>query len=128
MRKPVEFDNYPIDIPFGPYRAVLKHWVDGDTCDAYIDQGLNKYAYETLRIRNLNTWEIYGQKDPGELEKGQAARQAALDLVPIGTPVKVVTYKDKTSFGRYIADIILEDGRDVATEMTRLGHAKPEAT
>lgn len=124
MRKPSEFYNFPMPIEFGPYRAVVKHWVDADTCDVLLDVGLNKYAYETLRIRGIDGPEIYGPKEEGELERGHAARDYALSIAPIDTPVIVTTYKDTASFGRYIADLTFSDGSDFAAEMVNAGHAE----
>lgn len=124
-RKPVEFQDFPLSVDFGPYRAVIRHWVDGDTCDVLLDLGLHQYAYETLRIRDIDTPEIYGTKEyDGELADGHAAREYAMEIAPVGSPVIVLTHKDKQTFGRYVADLMLADGSDFATRMIAAGHAK----
>lgn len=126
-RRPIEFTQdrpEAVDIQFGPYRAVVKHWVDGDTGDFLTDLGLNHYAYVTVRVAGINAAEIYGQKEPGELERGQAALAYAQELAPVGTPVVIETNKDKASFGRYIATICLPDGSDFATRLVEAGHAE----
>lgn len=122
-RKPAEFHNFPLPVTFGPYRAVVKHWVDGDTLDVFIDLGLHKYAYETIRVHNINTPEIYGAKEDGEIELGRAARAYALQIAPVESAILIRTFKDRTSFGRYVADIELADKTDFATHMVENGHA-----
>lgn len=105
-RKPAEFNQHPLDLEYlqPTYRGVVKHVVDGDTLDVFIDLGLNQYAYETLRIAGIDTPEIYRAKDEDEKRAGFAARKRVEQLL-LGKPVKIVTSKDKTSFGRYIADV-----------------------
>lgn len=127
VRKPSEFAverPEAVMVPFGPYRAVVKYWVDGDTGDFLTDLGLNQYAYVTVRVTGINAAEIYGKKEPGDLERGQAALAFALELAPVGTPVVIDTDKDKASFGRFIARITLPDGRDFGEEMVAAGHAE----
>lgn len=126
-RKPIEFmveRSAAVTVPFGPYRAVVKFFVDGDTGDFLVDLGLNHYAYVTVRVAGINAAEIYGQKEPGELERGQAALAYAQEIAPVGTPVVIETDKDKTSFGRYVAKITLPGGEDFAGMMVEAGHAE----
>ena len=105
-RKPQEFDNHPLVLNnlMPEYRGVCKHVVDGDTVDVFIDLGLNQYAYETLRLFGVNTPDIYRPKDDDEKQAGFAAKSRVEELI-LNKPVKIVTYKDKSSFGRYVAEI-----------------------
>lgn len=123
-RRPHQFNDYPPSLmelaPFGPYRAVVALWVDGDTLDVFMDMGVNKYAYETIRLRDVNTPEI---NRADSREAGLAAKAYAESLAPVGTPVVIVTHKDASSFGRYVADVILGDGRDLGDELLAAGHA-----
>ncbi len=131
MRKPIEFAGYPAALAqrtsFGPYRATVGHVHDGDTLWVFVDLGLNKYAYEPVRIKDINTPEL---NKPG----GPEARDCLAMLLPPGTPVVVTTYKaastfevERQSFERYVADVHVEnDGLviDVAVAMIAAGHAE----
>ncbi|CAA9452795.1 MAG: hypothetical protein AVDCRST_MAG01-01-4789, partial [uncultured Rubrobacteraceae bacterium] len=48
---------------------------------------------------------------------GEAARDFLARLLPVGTKCRLATERDVTTFGRYVASIELEDGRDVATAL-----------
>jgi len=126
MRKPEEFENFPDELArraaFGPYRAVVRHIVDGDTLDLLASVGFNAYLYLTVRVRLIDTPEL-NSRDTAERTRAQAARDfVSTNLTPIGSPVVVTTFKDRQTFGRYVADITLADGRDFATEVIAAGH------
>lgn len=103
MRKPSEFDNHPM--PYEPHamRGICRYIVDGDTVDVFVDEGLYDYAYITVRIKDYNAPELNG---PTEAEKlhAQEARAYAMSLI-YGHPVRVLTFKDRQTFGRFVADI-----------------------
>ena len=64
MRKPQEFANHPHKFPDSmEYRAYCKYIVDGDTFDFIIDLGMFTYTYATVRLRDIDTPEIYGRAD-----------------------------------------------------------------
>lgn len=126
MRKPAEFENFPDKLArlaaFGPYRAVVRHIVDGDTLDLLVSVGFNTYVYLTVRVRLIDTPEL-NSRDTAERARAQAARDyVSTVLAPIGSPVVITTFKDRQTFGRYVADITLADGRDFATEVIAAGH------
>lgn len=125
MRKPIEFAGYPRALaaltPFGPYRAVIAHIVDADTFDVFVDLGFNDYPYRTVRLRGVNCPEL-------NTNEGKAARTYVQGLMPVGTPCLLVTHKDAQTFGRYVADVILEQETgvlDLAEALVRAGHATP---
>ncbi len=126
MRRPVEFAEFPSSLvlraPFGPYRGVAKHVVDGDTLDLLIDLGFNAYTYQTVRLRGIDAPEMYGGSAE-EKVRGQASRAYLESLVPPLTPCVVTTWKDRQTFGRYVADITLESGDGLAELMVAAGHA-----
>ena len=127
-RKPEEFNNHPASFPETTYRAVCKHVVDGDTVDVMIDLGLNKYAYETVRIKDIDTPEIFRSKDADEKQAGMAARDRVKELI-LDQPVMITTYKDKASFGRFLADVAYMDQEtgewtSLANTLNNEGHAK----
>ncbi len=121
-RKPVDFSDWPSSLPagYGPYRAVVGHHVDGDTFDVLIDFGFNEYRYTPLRLAGVNTPETNRLATKGA---GLAARDFAVSVMPIGARVLLDTRADPDSFGRYIADIKLESGADLATLLVEAGHA-----
>ena len=125
--KPSEFDGYPDELAQlaphdAPARAVIKRVIDGDTIVALIDQRFSDYKMLTLRIAGIDTPEMFSGSD-AERERGRAARDYLLSLAPLDTPVVVRTYRDKVTFNRYVADVTLPGGRDLATEMITAGHA-----
>lgn len=124
MSKPIQFRDWPesFDVGYGPYRAVVERVVDGDTIHVLLSLGLDEYAYRMVRLQNINAPELFsGAKE--ERERGKAARDFLVDLLSTGTRCRISTRRDATTFGRYIADIELEDGRDVASVLVEAGHA-----
>jgi endonuclease YncB( thermonuclease family) len=96
MRRPQEFANFPeelltflqenkrTDAPrYGPYIAVIKHHVDGDTLDIYCDAGLNEYPYKIVRLEGIDTAERFSGD---RRDEGYAAWQYLQQLAPVGTP------------------------------------------
>jgi endonuclease YncB( thermonuclease family) len=123
-RKPVEFTDWPqvLKVGFGPYRAVCHHHVDGDTFDFLIDKGFNGYDYHAVRLYGVDTPET---NRAASKAAGLAAKEFVQRAMPVGARVVLRTLADPDSFGRYLAAIQLEDGRDLATELIRAGHAVP---
>lgn len=107
-RKPEEFTSFPVSFEeareAGLTRAVCRHVVDGDTQDFLLDAGWLLYAYETVRLRGIDTPEIYRPKSQAEREHGQEVR-AFVERLILNQPCLVQTYKDRTSFGRFEADV-----------------------
>lgn len=126
MSKPTQFQNWPegIDVPYGPYRAVIERVVDGDTVHVSVSLGLDEYAYRMIRIKNAFAPELFSGP-PEERERGKAARDFLVELLPVGTKCTLATQRDVSTFGRYVASIQLEDGTDVATALIEAGHATP---
>ena len=98
--------------------------VDGDTVHMMVSLGVDEYAYRMVRIRDVNAPEVFSGP-PEERERGKAARDFLTRLLPQGTNCRLTTQRDTTTFGRYVADIELEDGSDVATALVEAGHATP---
>ncbi len=121
-RGPAEFQGWPValTVPFGPYRGIVRYIVDGDTFDVFVDIGWNEYRYTTVRLAGVNAPE---SNRAATKEAGLAAKAYVLDVMPPGTRVKLYTRPDPDSFGRYIADAILEDGRSLATMLVDSGNA-----
>ena len=126
MSKPVQFQEWPeaLSVPYGPYRAVIERVVDGDTVHVMVSLGLDEYAYRMIRIKNAFAPELFSGP-PEERERGKAARDFLVELLPEGTKCRLITERDVSTFGRYVASIELEDGTDVATALIEAGHATP---
>ena len=124
-RKPAEFQSFPasIDPGFGPFRAIIKHIVDGDTLDLLVDEGFNNYTYLTVRIMGIDAPEIFRGTEE-ERAWGQAAKMHLEGIAPVGTPCVIRTDKDRQSFGRYSASLLLADGTDVGSAVVEAGHAE----
>lgn len=122
--KPSQFESWPASLPieYGPYRAVVDRIVDGDTLYMLISPGFNVYTYESIRIMGINAPELYRGTEE-ERARGKAAKEYLESIAPVGTQCVIHTDKDRTSFGRYSASILLADGTDVASAMVDAGMA-----
>lgn len=118
MSSPAQFQGWPDEIQpgFGPYRAVVERIVDGDTLYVFIDLGLNQYTYESIRLLDVFAPELF-TSDPFEKQKGIEARNKLASLVPLGTKCLLQTERDKMTFGRYVGELILENGASVNSMM-----------
>jgi endonuclease YncB( thermonuclease family) len=124
VRRPAEFDTWPAELaaPFGPYRAVICHHVDGDTFDCLVDVGWNDYKYRPVRLLGVDTPET---NRAATKAAGLAAKAYVQQLIPVGAPVLLHTIPDPDSFGRYLARIQLRDGRDLTDLILVAGHGVP---
>lgn len=124
-RRPASFATHPMPFPDRPaYRAVCRYVVDGDTLDAEIDLGLYQYAYETVRLHGIDAPELYRPADDAERVRAQAARERVQQLV-LDKPVRLTTYRDRETFGRFEADVEFFDGavwQDLVTILKAEGH------
>jgi micrococcal nuclease len=104
------------------YRATVTAIHDGDTYTLDIDLGLNVHLTDQkLRLAHANAPEL-------PTPEGQAARLWVAATMPINTIVTIDTIKatgEKEKFGRWLAQVTLPDGTDLATTMIAAGHAVP---
>lgn len=128
-RKPIEFESHPASYDharsIGCFRAVCKYVTDGDTFDVYLDLGMGKYAYDTIRLQGLDTAEIFHPSNPAERAHGLAAKARVIELID-QKPILIKTYRDAETFGRYVADVQYVDTlwKDLATTLRNEGFAK----
>lgn len=120
-RVPVEFKHWPpsLSVAFGPYRAVVRHHVDGDTFDALVDFGFNEYRYCPIRVLGVDTPETNRAETR---EAGLAALFYVREVMPVGTRVRLHTRPDPDSFGRYLARVELDERGDIAEMIIAAGH------
>lgn len=106
MSHPSEFDGHPYQYVKNPptYRGFCKRVIDGDTYDIFLDLGLRKYAFETIRLRGFDTPEIFHPRNAAELEHGKAAAARAAELLE-GQQVMITTHRDVETYGRFVADV-----------------------
>lgn len=104
------------------YRARAREVVDGDTLDLFIDQGFNDYKKITVRLRGVDTDEIFFvSKDTEEYRRGMEQKEFVEDFVGIEEhgegefPLSVRTF-GKGKYGRWIA-YIWRDGDNLTEEL-----------
>ncbi len=121
-RKPVEFNDFPADLHpgFGPYPAIVKHIVDGDTFDILSDAGLQRYPYVTVRVLGIDAPE---KNRMATRVAGLAAKAYLEEVMPLGSPIRVATKPDPDSFGRFLVHVTLPSGQDLGDVMVNAGHA-----
>lgn len=102
------------------YPATINRWVDGDTVELVVDIGFYLTTRQHFRLRGYNSPEVVGV----ERAEGLASLVWARRLAPEGSPVTVLSTKgDK--YGRWLADLILDDGRSLVALLIDAGAGKP---
>lgn len=114
------------------YKGKMTYVVDGDTFDVIADLGFFITHKIRVRLKDLDTAEIYRPRNDAELKHGQEARDFIRGLVELNPEVIVRTYKHKGStFGRFVADILINDERGVQRDLKEMlaerGFAKLES-
>lgn len=89
----------------GLFRGHCVGVVDGDTFDVVLDLGFRQYALVTVRLLGVDTPELNARE---ELERSAAreVRERVSELV-LSRQVLVRSYKDRQTFGRYVAEVWL---------------------
>lgn len=95
--------------------AVVDRVVDGDTVYVVLDLGWHISLYQAVRVAGINCPEL-------ATEAGKAARARAVELLPVGTRVVVVSHSlDK--YGRVLGTIRMPDGTSYGELMVAGGFA-----
>jgi micrococcal nuclease len=104
------------------YNAVVSNVYDGDTIRAHIDLGFNTWIFDMkLRLYGIDTPEIRGEERP----LGLLAKEFVEERIPVGTEIQVMTQKDATGkYGRYLATIFYDGGRNLNEELIESGNAE----
>jgi micrococcal nuclease len=101
------------------YKASIIDVHDGDTVHAIIDLGMDIHVATTLRLYGINAPEL-------PTAKGWSARSWLIDRLADHEVITVRTYKDKKEkYGRYLATLYDDQGKNVNDEMVMAGHAAP---
>ena len=100
-------------LPYGPFNAYFDRPTDPDTVVLVVDLGFSVYLPVSVRLRGLRA--------PESHQIGADELVAAIDRVAkYGTLCEVYTERtprsgdQKTTFSRYVGDVVLEGNRDLA--------------
>ena len=105
------------------YTAFISRVIDGDTVEAVIDLGFNLAFTGRFRILDLDTPEVYRPRNDSEKLHGQQASEFAKKLL-LNKTVTIKTYPKVGIYGRYLASIILSDGKIFSDVMIEQGFQK----
>lgn len=103
------------------YRAKILNVVDGDTFDVDIDLGFHIHIHERVRLLNVDTPEKFGVEAP----LGLIIKDYAIEHF-LGKEIVIRSEKSKEaaktdSFGRWLVETTLDDGRSISNIYTELG-------
>lgn len=92
------------------FRAQVEEVIDGDTVDLLVDQGFRDYQSVRVRLKDVDTAEIYGtKKGSDEYEKGMKQKRFVEDFLSTDTedawPVRLESHRETGKYGRWIGDI-----------------------
>jgi endonuclease YncB( thermonuclease family) len=110
------------------WRANFVRAIDGDTFDVVIDRGFGTYSKKRIRLAYVDTPELRAKSEE-EREQAQAARSfvtASMAGALEGFKLRIRTLKtrkgeERRTFGRYVAEIKLPNGEDLATKLVDEG-------
>jgi micrococcal nuclease len=99
---------------------------DGDSFQCRMTPPLwGPYAVITVRVSGIDTAET--RKPPAkcikEIRLGKIAKAEMQRRIAIGSDVQITWTGQHEKYGRVLANVMLPDGKDWATEMIRLGMA-----
>lgn len=98
------------------YKANVLRVVDGDSVDFKIDLGFGIFHDIKIRLLGINAPET-------STPEGKVSRDWLKQQLPAGTPVLLLTQRDKKEkYGRYLGTIYL-NGLDMNEELVKSGHA-----
>jgi len=106
------------------YQATLVSVTDGDTVRLDIDLGFNVILHNMpIRLIGIDAPDA---RNP----EGLVAKTYMKELLPVGTAITLISYKDKTEkYGRILGIVIIsETSMNVNQEMVNKGHAVPYLT
>lgn len=103
------------------YKAKILNVVDGDTFDVDIDLGFHIHIHERVRLLNVDTPEKFGVEAPlGLIVKNYAIKHfLGKEMVICSEENEEAAKTD--SFGRWLVETTLEDGRSISGIYTELG-------
>lgn len=109
------------------YACEITRWLDADSVEVVIQLGFYLTRRDVVRLYGVNAPELH-TRDPEEKARGLAAKAFVEQLAPPGTTVTIRSHKPTNpteKFGRWLAEVALPDGRDVARELIRANYGQP---
>jgi micrococcal nuclease len=107
------------------YKAMIIRVVDADTVDAQVDLGFGIKITHRFRVNDYDAPETWRPRNKNEKIHGRQATARAIELLA-GSDVYLISTKIPGIYGRYGADIILEDGRNFKDVMISEGFSKKD--
>lgn len=105
------------------YSAEVLRILDGDTIEVSLDLGFNLRQRMLLRLAGINTQEL---NDKSESKRATAFEaKKFVDSHIGGDSVITETVKPKDKFGRWLANVYLDDGRCLNQLLLDNGLAQP---
>jgi endonuclease YncB( thermonuclease family) len=102
------------------YNAYVKRIIDGDTFDAEVDLGFHTWSKQRFRVSGYSAPEIRGiEKNIGVIAKAKLE-----ELLPINGQI-ILTSTKTEKFGRWLADVILEEYGSLTEYLIALGYGLP---
>lgn len=95
------------------YKAYVNRVLDGDTFEATVDLGFRLSWRGIFRLKDVDTPETWRPKSEAERVHGEKATEFVKNLIDNKT-ITIKTY-GAGIYARYNADVILDDGSDLAT-------------
>ena len=95
------------------YVAYVRRVIDGDTLDVVIDLGLGQRAFPRIRLRGIDTPELY-------TDAGRRAREFVEAKLAVDDMIVVATRRTDT-YGRYLGDVKYLDGNSDPGEVLGKG-------
>ena len=105
------------------YKGKILRVVDADTVDAAVDVGFGITMTQRFRINDYDAPETYRPRNEAEKKHGKAATARAIEL-HMGKDIFIKSTKVAGIYGRFGADIWLEDGRKFTEVMINEGFSK----
>lgn len=104
-------------------RSVVLAVTDGDSVTVALDRGFDDKSRRKLRLLGIDAAELRAG-DPAERERARRAKARVLELLPVGSECTVVTHRPDKYGSRYLAEVLLPDGRDLAGVLLAEGLAR----
>jgi micrococcal nuclease len=120
--KPKDLPEYQ-NIELYQYKAKVLRVVDADTIDAAVDVGFGITMSQRFRINDWDAPETWKPRNEAEKAHGKAATARAVELL-IDKDVLLKSTKVAGIYGRFGADVWLEDGRSYTEVMINEGYTK----
>jgi micrococcal nuclease len=115
-------DRYYVE---GPVEAELVEIIDGDTLLVTAKPWPQQTISVSVRIRGVDAPEMRS-KCPALRMRAVAAKQALTAMLAEGNGrLSLSSISGDKYFGRVVADVIVDDGRDAAAELLAAGMVRP---